>query len=167
MTDNQSTNTTPEVKADNLTEELTGKERRLANLKPPINKRGIEEQKAICSKGGIARGEQRRQQRTMKEQMLALLNTKASHEQATKYLGDDAEKLTDDDLTFQGLLTAKMWQEATEKGNAKAAEFCRDTSGQAPKMQIDATVETFSESDRALMDKIAARLGILTDENDG
>lgn len=155
MTENEST-----------TKELTGKEKRLANLKPPINKRSPEEQHEIAVKGGIARGEQQKRQKTMREVMLTLLNTKVSLETASKYLGDDADKLTEDNLTCQGVLSAKMWQEATQNGNAKAAEFVRDTSGQAPKMQIDATVETFSESDRALMDKIAERLGILTDEKE-
>ena len=136
--------------------ELTGREKSLANLKPPINKRTPEEQREISRLGGIARGEQRRQQRTMREQMLALLNTKASHEQASKYLGEaDAERLTEDDLTYQGLLSARMWQEAMQNGNAKAAEFVRDTSGQRPKDVVEVTANVMTEADRALMANMA------------
>lgn len=166
MTDNQSTNTTPEVTAKTSTgEELTGKEKRQLNLKRYATMTD-DEKRDFARKGGIARGEQQKKQKTLKEQMLALLNTKVSRETAEKYLGDDAETISDADLTCQAIMAARMWQEASNNGNAKAAEFCRDTSGQAPKMQIDATVETFSESDRALMDKIAERLGILTDEKE-
>ena len=146
-------------------DELKGIERRLANLKP-INEMSEDEKKEFARKGGIARGEQRRKQRTMKEQMLALLNTTASREQAERYLGADAEKLTEDDMTFQGLMTAKMWQEATLNGNAKAAEFCRDTSGQRPKDIIEMTADITTDSDRALMANIAERLGILPKEKD-
>jgi len=162
----QSTNTTPEVKAETLTgKELTGIEKRMANLKP-FNELSPEEQKAIRSKGGIARGEQRRKQRTMKEQMLALLNTTASREQAQKYLGADSEKLTEEDLTFQGLMTAKMWQEATQNGNAKAAEFCRDTSGQRPKDIVEVSADITTDTDRQLMADIAERLGIMHNKKD-
>ena len=138
--------------------ELTGIERRLANLKP-INEMSEDEKKDFARKGGIARGEQRRKQRTMKEQMLALLNTTASREQAVKYLGADAEKLTEDDMTFQGLMTAKMWQEATQNGNAKAAEFVRDTSGQRPKDVVEVTANVMTDADRALMANMAEILG--------
>lgn len=154
MTENEST------KAN----ELTGKEKSLANLKP-FSELSPEEQKAIRSKGGIARGEQRRKQRTMKEQMLALLNTTASREQAQKYLGADAEKLTEDDMTFQGLMTAKMWQEATQNGNAKAAEFCRDTSGQRPKDLLEVSGNVITDADRALMANLSKRLCKTTEEN--
>lgn len=143
MTENEST-----------TKELTGKEKRLANLKP-INEMSEDEKKDFARKGGIARGEQRRKQRTMKEQMLALLNTTASREQAVKYLGADADKLAEDDMTFQGLMTAKMWQEATQNGNAKAAEFCRDTSGQRPKDIIEVSAEIMTEADRNLIANMA------------
>ena len=156
MTENEST------KAN----ELTGRERSLANLKPPINKRTPEEQREISRLGGIARGEQRRQQRTMREQMLALLNTKASHEQASKYLGADAERLTEDDMTYQGLLSARMWQEAMQNGNAKAAEFVRDTSGQRPKDVVEVTANVMTEADRSLMANMAELLGAKADKTE-
>lgn len=146
--------------------ELTGRERRLANLKPPINKRSPEEQHEIAVKGGIARGEQQKQQKTMRETMLALLNTKVSNETASKYLGADAERLTENDLTCQNLLSAKMWQEAMKNGNAKAAEFVRDTSGQRPKDVVEVTANMMTDADRALMANMAEILSAKADKTE-
>ena len=145
--------------------EMTGKEKRQLNLKP-IQSMTDEEKHNFAVMGGKARGEQRRQQRTMKEQMLALLSAKASREQAEKYLGADAEKLTEDDLTFQGLMTAKMWQEATQNGNAKAAEFVRDTSGQRPKDVVEVTANVMTDADRSLMQNMAEILGAKADKTE-
>ena len=89
-----------------------------------------------------------------------------SKEQANKYLGADAEKLSAEDLTVQGIMIAKMAQEAMQNGNAKAAEFVRDTSGQRPKDVVEVNAEIITASDRSLIDKMAERLGNLTDENE-
>lgn len=173
MTDKEN-NTTPEVKADSLTgKELTGKEKRLANLRPfakagePQTAEEIQRQREISIKGGKARGEQMKKAKSLKELANDLIECRISRERAQNVLGELAEYIPDENLTNGALLIGSMLGEVLENKTTKAAEFIRDTSGQAPKMQIDATVETFSESDRALMDKIAQRLGILTEENDG
>lgn len=164
---NQNNGTVNNGVINSTAETLTGIEKRQRNLKP-FSELSPEEQRAIRSKGGKASQEKKRLERTMKEQAQRYLQAILDRETAEKYLGaEDADKLEPEDLTVQGVMIAKMAQAAMKDGNAKAAEFVRDTSGQAPKMQIDATVDTFSESDRALMDKIAQRLGILTDEKDG
>ena len=163
MTDNQSTvNTTPEVKAD---KPLTGKEKRQLNLRP-FNQLSPEEQKAIRSKGGKACQEKNRKERTMKEQAQAYLKALVDRETAVKYLGaDEADKLTDDDLTVQGLMIARMSQEAIKNGNAKAAEFVRDTSGQRPKDIVEVSADIITASDRDLLANIADRYRTENDEN--
>lgn len=143
MTENEST-----------TKELTGKERRLANLKP-IHSLTDEEKHNLAVMGGKARGKQQQQQKTMRETMLTLLKTKVSRETAEKYLGEDAEALSDEDLTCQGIMSAKMWKEASLNGNAKAAEFVRDTSGQRPKDIIEVSAEIMTEADRSLIANMA------------
>ena len=162
MTDNQSTlNLTPEVKAD---KPLTGKEKRLANLKP-IHSLTDEEKHNLAVMGGKARGKQQQQQKTMRETMLTLLKTKVSRETAEKYLGDDAELLPEEELTYQGVMSAKMWQEASMNGNAKAAEFVRDTSGQRPKDIVEVSADIITASDRDLLANIADRYRTENDEN--
>lgn len=145
---------------DNKANELTGKEKRLANLKP-IHTLTDEEKHNLAVLGGKARGKQQQQQKTMRETMLTLLKTKVSRETAEKFLGEDAEALSDEDLTCQGIMSAKMWQEASLNGNAKAAEFVRDTSGQRPKDVVELSADITTDSDRALMADIAERLGIM------
>lgn len=145
MTENEST------KAN----ELTGKEKSLANLKP-VTSRTPEEQREISRLGGIARGKQRREQRTMREQAQSYLQALMSQEQAKEYLGErDAEKLSAEDLTVQGIMIAKMAQEAMKNGNAKAAEFVRDTSGQRPKDIVEVTANVMTEADRNLIANMA------------
>ena len=141
-------------------QELKGKERSLANLKP-IQSLTDEEKHNLAVLGGKARGKQQQQQKTMRETMLTLLKTKISRETAEKYLGDDAELLPEEELTYQGIMSAKMWQEASMNGNAKAAEFVRDTSGQRPKDVVELSADITTDSDRALMADIAERLGIM------
>lgn len=148
MTENEST-----------TKELIGKEKRLANLKP-INEMSEDEKKDFARKGGIARGEQQKRRKTMREQMLALLEAKVSRETAVKYLGEDSNTLSDEDLTCQGIMSAKMWQEASLNGNAKAAEFVRDTSGQRPKDIIEVSAEIMTEADRNLIANMAEILKV-------
>lgn len=135
---------------DNKANELTGKEKRLANLKP-IHTLTDEEKHNLAVLGGKARGKQQQQQKTMRETMLTLLKTKVSRETAEKFLGEDAEALSDEDLTCQGIMSAKMWQEASLNGNAKAAEFVRDTSGQRPKDIIEVTADIMTDSDRTML----------------
>jgi hypothetical protein len=133
---------------------LTGKEKRQQNLKP-FNSLDKDRQHEIRSMGGKACQEKIRQRKTMKEQLIAFLDGKVDRETAVKYLGPDAIGLTDDNLTYQGLLTARMWQEATEKGNAKAAEFIRDTSGQKEKDSLQITCDIMTDADRALIANMA------------
>ena len=146
------------------TKELTGKEKRQLNLRP-ADKLTPEERKELSRKGGIARQEQIKQRRTLKEQMLAILEANYSRETAEKFLGPDANNLTEDDLTGQGILSARMWKEACENGSAKAAEFCRDTSGQRPKDLLEVSGNVISDADRALMANLSKRLCKTTDEN--
>lgn len=150
---------------DTSTGTLTGKQKRELNLRS-LSDLDSEKRKEIARLGGLARQEQVRQRKSMKEQLISFLDSQVSKETATKYLGQAADGLKEDDLTYQGILGAKMWQEAVVNGNAKAAEFCRDTSGQKPRDEISLSADIMSAGDRALMADIAARLGILPKEND-
>lgn len=144
MTENEST-----------TKELTGKEKRLANLKP-IQSLTDEEKHNLAVMGGKARAEQKRKQRTMREQAQEYLKAIVSGELAEKFLGhDEASTLTEEDLTVQGVMIAKMAFEAMQNGNAKAAEFVRDTSGQRPKDIIEVSAEIMTEADRNLIANMA------------
>ena len=137
-------------------ETLTGRQKRELNLQP-MNSLDKQRRSEISRLGGLARQEQIRQRKTMKEQILSFLDSQVSRDIAEKYLGTDANGLAEEDLTYQGILGAKMWQEAVEKGNARAAEFIRDTSGQKIKDEIQINGEIITLSDRALLDNIASR----------
>ena len=158
MTENEST-----------TKELTGKEKRLANLKPLVEHDGMTEEELAyiheCRvKGGKARGEQMKKAKNLKELANMLLETRVSKERAKNILGDIADDIPEEDLTNGALLIARMLNEAYENGTSRSAEFIRDTSGQRPKDIVEANLNVVSEADRALMANLSARLCKMTEE---
>lgn len=87
--------------------------------------RTTEEQREIARKGGIASGEARRRKRTLKEELILLLEQ-----------GDTQEKIS-----------LSLIKQALE-GNTKAFEIIRDTVGEKPKEEIevnDVTNKKFDE----------------------
>lgn len=80
----------------------------------PQSKRTKNEQREIARKGGKASGEARRKRKTLKEELLALLETKDYNEK----------------------ISLAMIKE-TLNGNVKAFIAVRDTIGEKPKDNID------------------------------
>lgn len=89
-----------------------------ANLKPQ-NKRTKKEQREIAIKGGKASGESRRQRKTLKEELLALL----------------------EDGNVQESIALALVKEAVKGNNSgsvtKAFEVIRDTIGEKPVERIE------------------------------
>ena len=84
----------------------------------PQNKRTKKEQREIAKKGGIASGEARRKRRTLKEELLAMLEDKDIQESITLALISKAKT-----------------------GDTKAYEVIRDTVGEKPVDKIEAEVK--------------------------
>ena len=99
------------------------------NLKPPINKRSTSEQREIRQKGGIKSGEARRARKTLKEELLLLLES-----------GDTQSKIS------LALIKKAL------KGNIKAFEVIRDTIGEKP-VDKQLTVEGTKEDLEVVIDK--------------
>ena len=125
-----------------------------------------ERRKEISSLGGKARAKQMVQEKSMRDSAKALLKTVVSKEYATKILGDSVDVSGIE--TMQDLLVAKMMAETLENGNAKAFELIRDTSGNKPTAEIDLRADIVTAADRALIDKVADRLGLvnITDDDE-
>lgn len=82
----------------------------------PLNKRTKEEQKVIVTQGGIASGIERNRRRTLKEELMLMLQ----------------------DEELQKSITVALLKEA-ENGNTKAYEIVRDTVGEKPTDKIEQT----------------------------
>ena len=143
----------------------------LNNLKPfrpysELTPEEQEKQKEYLSKGGKARAEQINRRKTMKESAQVLLSAKVSKEYALKIMGDNYDVSGIE--TMQDLITARMIRETLENGNAKAFELIRDTSGNKPTAEIDLRADIVTAADRALIEKVADRLGMvnITDDDD-
>ena len=154
MTENEST-----------TKELTGKEKRLANLKPLVEHDGMTEEELAyireCrSKGGKARAEQLRKAKSLRELANDLLECKVSKERAKKVLGELAEDIAEEDLTNGALLLGAMLNEALDNRTVKSAEFLRDTSGQKPTTELALSGEFMTEADRSLIANMAEILKV-------
>lgn len=148
------------------------RQKRLNNLKPwkpfsELTPEEREEQRKIASLGGKARTEQINRRKTMKESAQILLSQRVSTDYAQKVLGENADISGIE--TMQDLITARMLREIVENGNAKAFELIRDTSGNKPvsAAALDITADIVTAADRALIDKVADRLGVdITPDDD-
>ena len=104
------------------------------NLKP-MNKRTKEEQKKIASMGGKASGEARRRRKTLREELLAIL----------------------EDGDTQNQITLALIQEAKSGNNAgsvtKAYEVIRDTIGEKP---VDKVI--VADVDQSVINEVEAMM---------
>lgn len=120
----------------------------------PFSKDNVELAREAGKKGGAKAAETKRKQRDLKEIARAVLAAKMDDSQIEEVLSN-AQSLLGGDKSVGAVLTVRMVQAAGE-GNYKAYEVLRDTAGYKPKDQIE--VETITDNDRALMDKIDRRL---------
>ena len=124
----------------------------------PMNKRSKEEVRAIASKGGINSGIARKERKTLQQMAREMLALAMDDDQIAEVIGDE-RLLSNGDGTFDKsvgkVMLARMIQEA-QNGNVKAFETVRDTSGEKPTTNVQ--VETITDGDRALLEKVQARL---------
>ena len=122
------------------------------NLKPCEYQLSKEEAK----KGGINSGKARRQKRTMKDTMSILLDMAVKK-------GDipDIEKiqsvaeLNNLNMDVNTAICIKQALKAVKDGDTRAAEFCRDTSGNKPveRVQVaEVSQEVIDEVEKAVLD---------------
>lgn len=122
-----------------------------------------EEQRQMAIKGGKASGEARRKKKHMREIAQSMLAHNMTEDQIDDVLGT-AKSLLDGDLSVAAVLTARMIQAAAD-GDIRAFETLRDTAGYKPKDQVE--VENISDADKALLDRIAQRVGLHNSANTG
>lgn len=94
-----------------------------------IADRATEEQREIRSKGGKARAEKARRERTLKETLEKLLSLPLKDESTREYIRQLG--FNDEELDNKTAINVAMYQEAL-KGNVKAYELIRDTMGEKP-----------------------------------
>lgn len=102
----------------------------------PQSERTKEEQKRIARQGGIASGKARREKKAMKETLAALLsmplkNTKQADIEQIKSLA----AINGKNITVQEAIMLAQIKKAM-KGDTRAAEFIRDSSGNKLKEEV-------------------------------
>lgn len=106
------------------------------NLRPVQT---VEQAREQGRRGGIASGEARRKNKTMREALEwalslpaeAVVDGKAGKALATKFPGIDT----------RDAIAISMAAAAAKKQDVRAAVYVRDTTGEAPAMQLDLTQE--------------------------
>ena len=126
------------------------------NLKIPTS----EEARENGRKGGISNGQTMKNRRTMQEAMRAMLELSVSKKEASKGL-EGYEEFISDNPTLMDILNLVQIREARE-GNTKSYELVRDTAGFKPVDQVQTDINIMSDSDKALLEKVAKRTGIDT-----
>lgn len=97
-----------------------------------LSDRTKEEQKRIAKQGGIASGKKRREKKAMKETLETLLSmTLKEGASADIDKIQSIATLNGKNITVQEAIMLKQLQKAI-KGDTKAAQFIRDTSGNKP-----------------------------------
>jgi hypothetical protein len=135
----------------------------LENLKKGKKFKSDERARIIGSKGGKQLGENNKKRKTMRELTRIMLDCKAN-ERNKKIVEKEFPDLNDEDLTNSAMLLAKVFSKAS-KGDIKAFEVLRDTSGQTPiKPTVQVTTEIpLDEEDEAMMKESAKKLWGLKD----
>ena len=91
--------------------------------------RTTEEQQAIATKGGIASGKTRRERKAMKDTLGALLAMPLKDDSVTDIEGiQSLASINGKNITVQEAIMLAQIKKAV-KGDTKAAEYIRDTSG--------------------------------------
>ena len=122
----------------------------------PNSERTPEELKAITTKGGINSGKARRQKRTMKDTMSILMSmaVKEGDIPDIEEIKSVAE-LNKLNMDIETAICIKQAMKAVKNGDTKAAEFCRDTSGNKPveRVQVaEVSQEVIDEVEKAVLD---------------
>lgn len=122
----------------------------------PLSERTKSEQREIARQGGISSGKARRQKRSMKDTMSILLDMAIKQ-------GDipDIDKiqsvaeLNKLNMDVNTAICIKQALKAVKDGDTRAAEFCRDTSGNKPveRVQVaEVSQEVIDEVEKAVLD---------------
>ena len=132
------------------------------NLHPvPVTERDPERRREICQKGAAAVNRIRGEEKTAKQSLDRMLSILATPEiiAAADIETALSERLKRDnpDMTIYDVMNAAAIGRAIG-GNIKAAEYIRDTRGDAPVKQIEVTENITTDADRELLNQIRERL---------
>ena len=103
------------------------------NLKP-FNSLTEKEQRKITSKGGKASAKKRQQNKTFKEIINKFLNGQVTDKELKQQMLQFG--FADDEVSNKSCAVFALWKEAI-KGNTKAFELLRDTSGEQIVQKIE------------------------------
>ena len=107
----------------------------------PLNKRTKDEQREIQSAGGIASGKARREKKMMRETLETLLTLTIKDGDAASIENiKSLAEIKGKNITVQDAIMLVQIQKAM-KGDTRAAEYVRDTSGNRVKEEIDISTD--------------------------
>lgn len=128
-------------------------EENLMNIEEVNSRRSREQHSADSRKGGIASGKARRKKKKLREIMETVgdFEIKGINRLKLKSMFPD---LKDEDLTYDVLVVAAAYQEAT-KGKVRAMEFIRDTKGE--KVSEDVNINIDGKRSKEIADYILGK----------
>lgn len=135
-------------------------EKGLLNLRKrvPFNQMEPEKRREICQKGAEAIHKLHGEKKTAKQALANVLTLKIDDEIISKADIDPkiAERVrrSNPDATLYDLIQAVAVGRALD-GNIKAAEYIRDTHGDAPVKQVEVTENVTTDADRAMMQALS------------
>lgn len=138
----------------------------IANLKPAENLRTMdpEKRKEIQQKGAAISNERQAKRRSIRdicETLLALElpNKAAITDDEAREMAEKMSEATGKPVTVYDAIACAQ-AAAAMQGNTKAAEYIRDSAGDKPGENVRLDADLMTPGDRALLDKLAAKMGI-------
>lgn len=135
-----------------------GSEKGYLNMKP-LTERSEEEARAIRRKAAETTNRIKKAKKSMKEELLAMLEDEEIAKALAKEVDIEAIRALaqEKSASLQTLVLASMSLQAIA-GNVKAADFVRDTAGYKPTDKQEITADIMTDADRALLNKVSARI---------
>lgn len=132
----------------------------------PQSERTKDEQREIARKGGIASGKARKQKKAMKDTLAILLTMPMKAEELTDIESvQGVAELTGLNVTVQEAIMLAQIKKAV-KGDTRAAEFIRDSSGNMLNAESEARIEKLKAETERLKggeDPLENKIGKLFD----
>lgn len=106
-----------------------------------FGERTVSERREMAKEGGRKSGEARRQKKSMQETAQMILNMKIPPTQKTMRATMKAMGIKESDMTYKTAMLMAAVAKA-DSGNIQAAQFVRDTAGEAPVTNSVVSVQT-------------------------
>lgn len=126
-----------------------------------------EEKRELHVQGGKTRAQEKRDRKTLKDDLLKVLKSTELTKRLARESNSDVliELAQDKNVTVQDLVTVSALIQIVQ-GSPKMFELVRDTIGEKPKDDIQINADIVTSADRKLIENLRNRLGVVQNDEE-